>query len=159
GVGGAVALEAFRRAGFTDVHVVESQQHPDPDFPSVAFPNPEEPGALDRAEALALQVGADVVIANDPDADRLGVMVADRDAAGFPGLTGNGIGALFAERVLATTTGDDRLVVTTFVSSHLLARMAEAEGVHYAEVPTGFKWVVRPGLDDPDVRFVFGFEE
>ncbi len=159
GVGGAVTLEAFRRAGFADLHVVESQEQPDPDFPTVAFPNPEEPGALDRAEALAREVSADLVIANDPDADRLGVMAADRDGGGFTALTGNEIGALLAERILATTTGPDRLVVTTFVSSHLLARMAEAEAVHYAEVPTGFKWVVRPGLTDPTRRFVFGFEE
>ena len=159
GVGGAVTLEAFRRAGFTDVHVVESQAQPDPDFPTVAFPNPEEPGALDRAEVLAREVAADLVIANDPDADRLGVMAADPEGGGFTALTGNEIGALLAERVLGTTSGADRLVVTTFVSSHLLSRMAEVEGVHYAEVPTGFKWVVRPGLTDPSRRFVFGFEE
>jgi phosphomannomutase len=174
GVGGTTVIEAFRRAGFADVHVVESQADPDPDFPTVAFPNPEEPGALDRAAALAADVGADVVIANDPDADRLGVMVADpvpvgQGSAGqaspsgprrsYTALTGNQIGAVLAERVLTTTSGDDRLVVTTFVSSHLLARLAAAEGVHYAEVPTGFKWVVRPGLDHPGLRFVFGFEE
>ena len=160
GVGGAVTLEAFRRVGFVDVHVVESQELPDPDFPTVAFPNPEEPGALDRAETLAREVGADVVIANDPDGDRLGVMVAHPASDGsFMALTGNEIGALLAERVLATTTGADRLVVTTFVSSRLLSMMAEADDVHYAEVPTGFKWVVRPGLSDPALRFVFGFEE
>jgi len=158
GVGGAVTLDALHRAGFTDLHSVVEQAEPDPDFPTVAFPNPEEPGALDLAAALARQVQADVVIANDPDADRLGVMVAD--AAGeFVALNGNQIGALLGERVLATSEGSDRLVVTTFVSSRLLARMAEAEGVHYGEVPTGFKWVVRPGLENPDMRFVFGFEE
>ncbi|MGZ4683247.1 MAG: phospho-sugar mutase, partial [Acidimicrobiales bacterium] len=164
GVGGDVALEAFVRAGFTDVHVVGTQAEPNPDFPTVTFPNPEEPGALDRAEALARQVGADVVIAHDPDADRLGVMVADAVRApdgerSFTALTGNEIGALLGQRVLATSTGSDRLVVTTCVSSHLLARLARAEGVHYAEVPTGFKWVVRPALADPALRFVFGFEE
>jgi len=158
GVGGAVAVEALGRAGFTDVHEVVDQAQPDPDFPTVAFPNPEEPGALDLAAELARRVGADVVIANDPDADRLGVMVAD-GAGHYVALNGNQIGALLGERVLATSTGDDRLVVTTFVSSHLLARMAKAEGVHYAEVPTGFKWVVRPGLTSPELHFVFGFEE
>jgi phosphomannomutase len=158
GVGGLVMLEAFARAGFSDVHVVPEQAQPDADFPTVAFPNPEEPGALDLAASLATKLAADVVIANDPDADRLGVMVPDGDG-GFTPLSGNQIGALLGERVLATSAGDDRLVVTTFVSSHLLARLAEAEGVHYAEVPTGFKWVVRPGLDRPDRRFVFGFEE
>ena len=158
GVGGAVTLEALRRAGFTDLHEVAEQAHPDPDFPTVAFPNPEEPGALDLAGALAAQVGADVVIANDPDADRLGVMVGD-GAGGHLALNGNQIGALLGQQVLTTSAGDDRLVVTTFVSSHLLARMAASEGVHYAEVPTGFKWVVRPGLERPELRFVFGFEE
>jgi phosphomannomutase len=158
GVGGAVMLESFARAGFTDIHVVPEQAEPDPDFPTVAFPNPEEPGALDLAAALAVEVGADVVIANDPDADRLGVMVSD-GGGGLVALSGNQIGALLAERVLATSSGDDRLVVTTFVSSRLLADLAEAEGVHCAEVPTGFKWVVRPGLDDVRLRFVFGFEE
>ena len=158
GVGGAVTLEALRRAGFTDLHEVAEQARPDPDFPTVAFPNPEEPGALDLAGALAAKVGADVVIANDPDADRLGVMVAD-GTGGYVALNGNQIGALLGQRVLATSDGDDRLVVTTFVSSHLLARMAASEGVHYAEVPTGFKWVVRPGLEHPELRFVFGFEE
>ena len=158
GIGGPVMLEAFVRAGFTDVRVVSEQAEPDPDFPTVAFPNPEEPGALDLAAALARRTDADVVIANDPDADRLGVMVPD-GAGGFTALSGNQIGALLGARVLATSSGDDRLVVTTFVSSHLLARLAEAEGVHYAEVPTGFKWVVRPGLERADQRFVFGYEE
>jgi phosphomannomutase len=164
GVGGAVALEALGRAGFVDLHAVAQQAEPDPDFPTLAFPNPEETGALDLATALAEQVGADVIIANDPDADRLGVMVPVPNgpvvgSTRFVALTGNQIGALLGARVLATSTGNDRLVVTTFVSSRLLARMAEAEGVHYAEVPTGFKWVVQPGLAHPDLRFVFGFEE
>ena len=159
------------------MHVVARQADPDPDFPTVAFPNPEEPGALDLARALAVEVGADVVIANDPDADRLGVMVpglpgesglagesgkpgeSGTTGDGFVSLTGNQIGALLGARVLATTAGADRLVVTTFVSSRLLSRLAEAEGVHYAEVPTGFKWVVRPGLDHREQRFVFGYEE
>ncbi|HEY5153558.1 MAG TPA: phospho-sugar mutase, partial [Acidimicrobiales bacterium] len=158
GVGGAVTIETLRRAGFTDLHEVVEQAEPDPDFPTVAFPNPEEPGALDLAAALAERVGADIVLANDPDADRLGVMVAD-GSGGVVALNGNQIGALLGERVLATSEGADRLVVTTFVSSHLLARMAEDHDVHYAEVPTGFKWVVRPGLTTPGHRFVFGFEE
>jgi phosphomannomutase len=158
GVAGATALEALRRVGFTEVHEVAEQAAPDPTFPTLAFPNPEESGALDRAEALAGRVGADLVIAHDPDGDRLGVMVADGDG-GLTSLSGNQIGALLGARVLATSSGEDRLVVTTFVSSHLLARMAEAEGIHSAEVPTGFKWVVRPGLARPDLRFVFGFEE
>jgi phosphomannomutase len=160
GVGGAVTLEALRQAGFDDVVVVAEQFAPDPDFPTVAFPNPEEPGALDLASALAGRVEADVVIANDPDADRLGVMIPDpSDPEVLVALTGNQVGALLAQHQLATTEGSDRLVVTTVVSSQLLRSQAEAAGVHYAEVPTGFKWVVRPGIDHPDERFVFGFEE
>ena len=93
GVAGFVAREAFWRAGFADVHEVASQAVPDPGFPTLAFPNPEEAGALDRAEALAREVGADLVLAHDPDGDRLGVMLAD-GAGGFAPLTGNQIGAL-----------------------------------------------------------------
>ncbi len=131
-----------------------------PRFPTLPFPNPEEPGALDLAAALAGRVGADLVMANDPDADRLGAMVPALDGSGrFVALTGNEIGAVLAQHRLASTEGDDRLVVTTVVSSQLLARQAEAASVHHAEVPTGFKWVVRPGLDHPEWRFVFGYEE
>jgi phosphomannomutase len=149
GVGRDVALAAFERAGFPPPIVVAEQADPDPDFPTVTFPNPEEPGALDLATALAAREGADVVLANDPDADRLGVA----------GLTGNEIGVLLADHVLRHTEGSDRLVVTTVVSSRLLSRMAAAHGVHYAETLTGFKWIVRPGLEHPEWRFVFGYEE
>jgi len=173
GVGGTTARRALARAGFEQVGVVSEQFEPDPDFPTVPFPNPEEPGVLDLVAALARTTGADLVLANDPDADRLAVMVPapdlrPADAAADPGadpesdwqaLTGNQIGALLADHLLSVTTGADRLVVTTYVSSQLLSRQAEAAGVHYAEVATGFKWVVRPGLDHPELRFVFGYEE
>ncbi len=159
GVGGTAALAALAAAGFEQVDVVAEQFEPDPDFPTLAFPNPEEPGALDRVAAVARAGGADLALANDPDADRLAVMVADPDTADWVALTGDQIGALLGAHVLSRTTGDDRLVVTTYVSSQLLGRQAEAAGVHYAEVATGFKWVVRPGLDHPELRFVFGYEE
>ncbi len=159
GVGGAVAVEALRRAGFDHVEVVAEQFEPDPDFPTAPFPNPEEPGALDLVQALAVRVDAHVVLANDPDADRLAVMVPAPDRSGWLALTGNQVGALLADHVLGATRGPDRLVVTTYVSSGLLRRQAAEAGVHYAEVATGFKWVVRPGLDHPELRFVFGFEE
>src|SRR5690606_33086703 len=95
GVGGETALEALRRAGFTDVHLVPEQAEPDPDFPTVAFPNPEEPGALDLAVDLARRVEADLIIANDPDADRCSVAVPDHDAlGGWRQLTGDEVGAL-----------------------------------------------------------------
>jgi phosphomannomutase len=163
GVGATVALEALRRCGYTHVHPVREQLEPDPDFPTVAFPNPEEPGALDLAIATARRTDAQVIIANDPDADRLGVAVPafgdGPERAAWTVLTGNEIGALLAEHVLARTAGDDRLVVTTFVSSSLLLAQAAACGVHAERVLTGFKWVVRPALVDPSRRFVFGYEE
>lgn len=157
GVGRDVLLAAFRRCGFARPHVVEAQAEPDPDFPTVAFPNPEEPGALDLSLALAAELGADLVVANDPDADRLGVAVPTAD--GWRALTGNEIGVLLADHIIRHTDGDDRLVVTTIVSSRLLSRLAEAAGIRYAETLTGFKWIVRPGLEDPLARFVFGYEE
>ena len=165
GVGRAVAHAVLEGSGFDRVHDVSAQADPDPDFPTVAFPNPEEPGALDLAVAEARAVGADVVLANDPDADRLGVVVPVApgdpfdDGSGWRSLTGNEIGAVLAEHILATTSGPDRLVVTTFVSSRLLARQAERHQVHHEEVLTGFKWIVRPGMRRPDLRFVFGYEE
>ena len=165
GVGRAVAHDVLARSGFDRVHDVPAQAEPDPDFPTVAFPNPEEPGALDLALTEARSIGADVVLANDPDADRLGVVVPVApgdpfdDGSGWRTLTGNEIGAILAEHVLAATAGADRLVVTTFVSSRLLARQAEHHQVRHAEVLTGFKWIVRPGMEQPDLRFVFGYEE
>ncbi|QGG97120.1 phospho-sugar mutase [Actinomarinicola tropica] len=158
GVGRDVLLAAFDRCGFAAPHVVAPQAEPDPDFPTVVFPNPEEPGALDLALAEAERVGADLVIANDPDADRLGVAVPTPDG-GWRALTGNEIGVLLADHILRHTEGDDRLVVTTIVSSRLLERMADAAGVRFVATLTGFKWIVRPGLEDPRARFVFGYEE
>jgi phosphomannomutase len=137
--------------------VVTEQFEPDPDFPTVAFPNPEEPGALDLALAAARRTDADLVLANDPDADRLAVAVPDEGE--WRRLTGNEVGLLLADAVLGSTSGADRLVVTTIVSSPQLAALAEREGVHYAETLTGFKWVVRPGLTRADQRFVYGYEE
>jgi len=157
GVGRDVLLAAFDRCDLATPVVVAAQGEPDPDFTTVAFPNPEEPGALDLALAAAADVGADLVIANDPDADRLGVAVPL--GGRWRALTGNEIGVLLADHILRHTEGDDRLVVTTIVSSRMLERMAAAAGVRYAETLTGFKWIVRPGLDDPSARFVFGYEE
>jgi phosphomannomutase len=165
GVGGDVLLAAFAAAGFAPPAVVAAQAAPDPAFPTVAFPNPEEPGALDLALATAVEVGADVVVANDPDADRLAVAIpdagagADSAAGGWRALTGDEIGALLADWLLAQGTGADRLVVTTIVSSSLLGRLAAARGVAHAEVLTGFKWIARAALDRPDLRFVYGYEE
>jgi phosphomannomutase len=162
GVAGALALRAFEQAGFTAPDVVAAQAEPDPDFPTVAFPNPEEPGALDLALAQARRSGADLVLANDPDGDRLAVAVPDPDAAGgWRTLTGDQVGALLGayllERIPPGPGPDDRLVVTTIVSSTLLSRIAAVAGAQYAETLTGFKWIVRAA--GPGRRFVFGYEE
>ncbi len=153
GVGRNVVLAAFARAGFPPPEVVVEQAEPDPDFPTVAFPNPEEPGAADLLLATAARTGADLAIANDPDADRLAVAVGGRL------LTGDELGALLADHVLRHTTGADRLVVTTIVSSSLLQDLARAHGVAYAETLTGFKWIVRAAEARPGFRLVFGYEE
>jgi phosphomannomutase len=162
GVGRDVLVAAFRRAGFAAPDVVPAQGDPDPDFPTVPFPNPEEPGALDLAFDLATRTGADLVLANDPDADRLAVALPEPGAgpgAGWRALTGDEAGALLADWLLAQGTGTDRLVVTTMVSTSLLGRLAAARGVAYAEVLTGFKWIARAASDRPDLRFTYGFEE
>ncbi|MFV2178487.1 phospho-sugar mutase [Actinomadura sp. LOL_016] len=155
GVGRDVLLRAFAGAGFPEPAVVPEQADPDPDFPTVDFPNPEEPGALDLATALAAGRDADLVIANDPDADRCAVAVPT--PSGWRSLTGDEVGGLLAEHVLRHTSGGDRLVVTTIVSSSLLGSIAEAHGVRFAESLTGFKWIMKAG--SPDDRLVFGYEE
>jgi phosphomannomutase len=149
GVGGAVLTRAFDRCGFPAPAVVAEQFTPDPDFPTVSFPNPEEPGAMDLA--LALGEDRDLVIANDPDADRCAV------AAGGRMLTGDEVGGLLAEYVLRHTAGADRLVATTIVSSSLLRAIAAEHGVRYAETLTGFKWIMKAGTDRD--RLVYGYEE
>ena len=157
GVGGAVVVEALRRAGVEGVTVVPEQAEPDPDFPTVAFPNPEEPGAIDLALALARERGADLVVAVDPDADRCAVAVDDPAGPAGPGwrmLSGDELGALLGEVVAsATAPGTERVLANSLVSSRLLGRIAAAHGLGHAETLTGFKWISRaPGL-------VFGYEE
>ena len=157
GVGKEVFVDVFQKAGFENPTVVKSQAEPDPDFPTVSFPNPEEEGALDLAIELAVEKNADLVLANDPDADRLAVVVHHKD--NWCRLNGNEIGVLLAEHILSKGQGEDRLVVTTVVSSRLLSKIADFHKVKYAETLTGFKWIVRPGLEDKNSRFVFGYEE
>lgn len=152
GVGHGTLVSAFRRAGFDEPVTVEQQRDPDPDFPTVAFPNPEEPGAMDLALALATKVEADLVLANDPDADRCAVGVP-LGGGTFRMLTGDEVGALLGEHVITHTRGD-RLVATTIVSSTLLGKIAQAHGVRYAETLTGFKWIMRAGEG-----LVYGYEE
>ena len=164
GVASSIALRAFEQAGFTEPDLVTAQAEPDPDFPTVAFPNPEEPGALDLALAQARRSAADLVIANDPDGDRLAVAVPDPGVTGgWRTLTGDQVGALLGSYLLARSQSDpqpeNRLVVTTIVSSTLLSRIAAAAGAQYARTLTGFKWIVRAGEHRPDTRFLLGYEE
>ncbi len=155
GVGAAVALRALTAAGFTDVHPVAEQWEPDPDFPTVAFPNPEEPGALDLAIATASQVDADLVVALDPDADRCSVAIPDQGSpSGWRQLSGDEIGAVLGVQAAAAHDGNPSAVLArSLVSSSLLERIASAFGVRSAQTLTGFKWIARaPGV-------VYGYEE
>jgi phosphomannomutase len=164
GVAASLALRAIQEAGFPAPFVVAAQEKPDPDFPTVAFPNPEEPGALDLALAQAERDHADLVLANDPDGDRLAVAVPDpAEAGGWRVLSGDQVGALIGSYLLDRTATEpeagQRLVVTTVVSSTLLGKIAAAAGARYAETLTGFKWIVRAGQGVPGRRFLFGYEE
>jgi phosphomannomutase len=159
GVGGAVLPGLFEEAGFDPPRVVAAQARPDPDFPTTPFPNPEEPGVLDLALADAEQAGAELVLANDPDADRLAVAVPAPGGSGFRGLTGDELGVLIGDHLMATTTGADRLVATTVVSSSMLSALAEWYGVAYVETLTGFKWIARAARLRPGHRLLFGYEE
>lgn len=160
GVGDDVLRRAFAHAGLPEPVPVASQQAPDPDFPTVSFPNPEEPGAMDEAMAAGRAAGADLVLANDPDADRLAVAVPDPDAdQGYRMLTGDEVGVLLGAQRLAETSGPDRMVASSLVSSSMLGRLAEAAGVAHHETLTGFKWIMRAEADHPGERLVFGYEE
>jgi phosphomannomutase len=155
-----MALRLLAAGGHDEVTPVAEQFNPDGRFPTVAFPNPEEPGALALAERAAAERGAALILANDPDADRLGVAVPD-PAGGWRHLTGNEIGVLLGDFVLERSTGSDRFVVTTVVSTPMLAAVAAHHGVSHAVTLTGFKWICNAALDLESAgnRFVFGFEE
>jgi phosphomannomutase len=150
GVGTETLRAVFGKAGFVDVIPVPQQEWPDPEFPTVSFPNPEEPGALDLALALAREQEADIVIANDPDADRCAVAVPVD--GGWRMLRGDEVGVLIADALLSR--GVTGTYATTIVSSSMLQAMAERHGVGYAETLTGFKWISRAAPD-----LVYGYEE
>ncbi|MEU6884744.1 phospho-sugar mutase [Streptomyces viridosporus] len=139
GVGRDVLLAAFARAGFPAPDLVAEQADPDPEFPTVAFPNPEEPGAMDLAFAKARETGPDLVIANDPDADRCAAAVRDGDD--WRMLRGDEVGALLAAHLVRR--GATGTFAESIVSSSLLGRIAERAGLPHEETLTGFKWIAR----------------
>ena len=161
GVGGEYALDAFVRAGLSDVQVVESQFAPDPDFPTVPFPNPEEPGAADELLKLAADAEAEVAIALDPDADRCAVGVPTPD--GWRMLTGDETGWLLGDYVLSQIepgeVSEHTVVASSVVSSRMLAAIAAAHGARHVETLTGFKWLSRADADLPGCTLVYAYEE
>jgi len=161
GVATPHVLRALAEAGYHDVHVEPSQAEPDGDFPTVAFPNPEEPGAMDAVLELAGRIGADLVLANDPDGDRLAVAIPDR-AGGHRPLTGNQIGVLLADHLLRGSTADRPLIVSSIVSTPMVHSVAAAYGARSEVTLTGFKWIwaAARDLQRSDQRtVVYGFEE
>lgn len=152
GVGGATAVDALRRAGVDDVHVVAEQFAPDPDFPTAPFPNPEEPGTTDLLLALAADVGADVAVALDPDADRCAIGIPDGD--GWRMLSGDETGWLLGDYILGSA-GSGAVVASTVVSSRMLAAIAAAHGARHVETLTGFKWLARAAGSE----LVYAYEE
>ncbi len=170
GVGDELARRAFEGAGFTNVVSVPEQQKPDGRFPTVEFPNPEEKGAMDLAFALARERKADLVVANDPDADRLAIAVpSPASPTGYTQLTGNQVGVLLGHYLLTgglssldRATGKDPFAIASIVSSPMLGVIASELGAHYEEVLTGFKWIANLAIQrkkEKAWRFVFGFEE
>lgn len=157
GVGGPLMRAALINAGFPEPVVVAAQDEPDPDFPTVAFPNPEEPGAMDLVLDLAGTVAADVVIANDPDADRCAVAIPTGGGR-YRVLTGDEVGALLGWWILERGRRSGEPVSGTYassiVSSQLLGAIARSAGLRFRETLTGFKWISRAADD-----LVFGYEE
>ncbi len=180
GVGACVLLQLFERLGLPAPFLVDSQSDPNPEFPTLEFPNPEEPGALDAALALAETLDADLVLANDPDADRLAAAVAVSGVAAEPSasrrsddrraprrwrvLTGDELGVLLADHLIRhppRNCGDDPsrwLLAASLASSRMLRRLAQAAGASYAETLTGFKWIARAADARPE-RLLLGYEE
>jgi phosphomannomutase len=165
GVGDATLRAVLRAAGWPAPVPVAAQRYPDPGFPTVPYPNPEAPGVLDLARAAAEREGAALVLANDPDADRLAVMVPE--AGGYRALTGDELGALLGDAVLARLAGGGPapgppggrppVVATTVVSGSLLRRLADAAGVRCVTTLTGFKWIARAG--GADGSLAYGYEQ
>ncbi len=159
GVGGALLARLLAAAGHDDVHPVPEQQEPDGAFPTVPFPNPEEPGTTDMLAARMRETGAALGLALDPDADRVAVLVPSPDG-GVRQLTGDETGALLGEWLLAeVTSGPGRLTAASVVSSSLLGAVAAAHGARHFSTLTGFKWLSRPAMEHPDLTQVLAYEE
>ncbi len=162
GVGGRWFDAAMDAAGIRNVHRVQEQHAPDPNFPTLRFPNPEEPGAMDLSRALAEKVKADLVLANDPDADRLAVMVRDGQGK-LVALNGNEVGVLLGHYLLTHSPRSAKpLVISTIVSLPQLGQIAVQLGALYDETLTGFKWIANRALQlesEQGAQFVFGYEE
>ena len=169
GVGSQTLGHAFAAAGLPPPIYVEHQQHPDGSFPGLPFPNPEEPGTLDDAMALAEDHDVDLVLANDPDADRLAVAVRDRDGA-WHRLSGDELGVLLCDwlirvRTASADAGSAQLgaapliSASSVVSGRMVEALCAAQGVRHYRTLTGFKWIMEPRLTYPEARWVFGYEE
>jgi phosphomannomutase len=156
GVGLTTLTAALDAAGFEAPLAVPEQARPDSEFPTVTFPNPEEPGAMDRVIALAAATGADLAIANDPDADRCAVAIPGGADGRWRMLRGDEVGALLADHLMRR--GVRGRYATTIVSSTLLRKMCTARGLPYGETLTGFKWIVRAGAGSPG-PLAYGYEE
>lgn len=161
GVGGSVFAAALAASGFAPALTVQEQSLADPDFPTTPFPNPEEPGAMDRLVALAKEHNVDLALAHDPDADRLAVAAPDANGQ-WHILSGNDVGALLCNYLLELAAPHPkRLVLSTVVSSPLIGRIAQAHGAHWEQTLTGFKWLMNRAqqLTAQGYRFVFAYEE
>jgi len=144
GVGSESVEAVFKAAGFSAIHFVEEQRQPDPAFPTVAFPNPEEPGAIDLSLALARKIDADIVIANDPDADRCAAAIND-PATGWRMLRGDEVGAILGHYIATTMTESTvgKAFGNSIVSSSILKKIADKHGIEFKETLTGFKWLAK----------------
>jgi phosphomannomutase len=161
GVGDLPARRALTEAGFVRVRSAQAQAQPDGAFPTVRFPNPEEKGAMDLVLALAREIKADLVLANDPDADRLAVAVPRGDGS-YAQLSGNEVGCLLAHYLLSEgDAGGERAVLSSIVSSPMLGAIARAHGAYWEETLTGFKWIANRAmeLEASGRRVVMGYEE
>ncbi|QWR77603.1 phospho-sugar mutase [Candidatus Magnetomonas plexicatena] len=163
GAGYAIIPQVLKTVGFTDIHVVNEQNKPDGDFPTVSSPNPEEPEGFKMALALMEKAGAEIALATDPDCDRIGVAVRDIDAKGTVLLNGNQVGVLLTDYILAGLAGSidtkNSVVIKTIVTSALIEKIAVSYGVRCVSVLTGFKYIGEWIRKNPDSVFIFGCEE